>query len=54
MRASAPRYTAVSLKATPGFKSAFGFADNVLDGEVLLDGGTYISMELSCAIPAFQ
>jgi hypothetical protein len=45
------RYTAVAVKQLPAFKSAFGVLEDVLDGKLLLDGGTYISMEFSCTMP---
>jgi hypothetical protein len=46
----AERYTAVAVKDLPAFKSAFGVLEDVLDGKLLLDGATYISMEISCAM----
>jgi hypothetical protein len=45
------RYTAVAVKELPAFKSAFGVLEDVLDGKLLLDGATYISMEISCTMP---
>lgn len=46
----ADRYTAVAVKDLPAFKSAFGVLEDVLDFKLLLDGGTYISMKISCTM----
>jgi len=44
------RYVAQRVKDLPAFKAAMGGLEDALDGKLLLDGGTYLSMELSCVI----
>lgn len=48
------RYTAVAVKDLPAFSQVMGGAADVLDGKLLFDGATYLSMEIACAVPAFQ
>jgi RHS repeat-associated protein len=45
------RYVAQRVKDLPAFKTAMAGAEDVLDGKILLDGATYLSMEISCVIP---
>ena len=44
------RYTAVAVKDTPAFANILGKVTSVFDGKLLLDGTTYLAVELSCAL----
>ncbi len=45
------RYVAVRVKDLPAFSKVIGQVESVLDGKLLLDGATYLSMEISCTMP---
>lgn len=44
-------FTPVSVKDLPAFSKVMAQTESVLDGKLLLDGATYLSMEISCTIP---
>src|SRR5207245_9560661 len=39
------------VKDLPAFSKVMGQVESALDGKLLLDGATYLSMEISCTIP---
>ena len=45
----ATRYTAVAVKDTATFASVLGKVSSLFNGKLLVDGGTYLGEELSCA-----